>query len=119
MNKKTVIFILFVLIGFNLSANYDQLREYKTKTKSITQNYLVLQNTRQYYIVNFKDLNKMDTDKLEKEYALKLYQCIADGICIFKFKNFKIKPLDINNIVDKETNIIDIQAYKPYHFQTF
>ena len=109
------------LMSSFLSADYDGLKAYKQQIKMQPQVFLstVHKENYSYFVIDFKDLNKMDTFALEKKYALKLSECIADGICIFKFLNAKTQQLSVKKILHKEPNIKSLRVYKPYRFKTF
>jgi len=120
-NSYLALYLLCAGVVGNLSADYSDLKEYKARKKAqiqteIKSNYKL---KGAFFIIDFKDINKMDTYALEQRYNLKLYQCIADGICVFKFKDFKKEALYREEILKRESNIKNIRLYKAYDFTAF
>ncbi len=121
MKNNLIIVLLCLFVNIKAFADYEHLKAYKAEVKNQTniQKMSPLLNSALYYVIDFKDINKMDTYSLEEKYALQLHQCIADGICIFKFKKFKKQHLKIDNIMHRESNIEKIKVYKAYDFKAF
>jgi len=121
MKNNLLFFVLLSVVGVNLFADYEQLKAYKREIKTQTniKKSSPLQTHSPYFVIDFIDINKMDTYSLEKKYGLKLSQCIADGICIFKFKNFQTQYLDSQKIIQEESNIAKIRVYRAYDFKAF
>jgi hypothetical protein len=120
--KNNLLFIaLFGVIYVNLYADYEQLKAYKraVKTQINIKKSPSFQADSSYFVIDFKDINKMNTFKLEKKYGLQLFQCIADGICIFKFINSPTQHLQSKKIIQEESNIQTIKLYKAYDFKAF
>jgi len=120
--KGKMIFLLCVTIfSINLSANYEALKAYKAdiKNQPIFKSSTTTQTDTQLYIVNFKDINKMDTELLESQYGLKLHKCIADGICIFKLDANQTQHKELDFIIHNESNINSIIEYLPYEFKAY
>lgn len=120
--KGKMIFLLYVTIfSINLSANYEALKAYKAdiKNQPIFKSSTTTQADTQLYIVNFKDINKMDTELLESQYRLKLHKCIADGICIFKLDTNQTQYKELDFIIENESNINSIIEYLPYEFKAY
>ena len=119
-NKINILMVCSLMSSF-LSADYNGLKAYKQQIKMQPKVFLSTahEGTHSYFVIDFKDINKMDTFALEKKYALKLSECIADGICIFKFLNAKTQQLLVKEILQKEPNIKSLKVYKPYRFKTF
>ncbi len=121
MKSKINILIVCSLISTVLSADYEDLKAYKQQIK-IEPHLLrsaAFKTTNSYYVIDFKDINKMDTFALEQKYTLKLSECIVDGICIFKFLNAQTQQLNISEILNAEPNIKALKEYKPYEFKAF
>lgn len=121
MKSKINILIICILISTILSADYESLKAYKQQVKM--QPHLLrsaaFKTKNAYYVIDFKDINKMNTFVLEQQYALKLSECIADGICIFKFLNAQTQQLNKNEILNAEPNIKALKEYKSYKFKAF
>ena len=122
MRSKFNILMVCTLLGSALSADYEGLKAYKREVKmqaKLFRSSGVEQSKNDYFVIDFKDINSMDTFALEKKYGLKLSECIADGICIFQFLHAQTQRLSIREILQKETNIRSIEAYKSYNFRAF
>jgi len=121
MKSSLVVFAIVTLVSVVDARNYEGLKAYKMtiKNQTIVKKSSALKQKVEYFVIDFKDINKMDTFSLEKKYALKLSQCIADGICIFKFMDAQTQQLNINKIISTQTNIKQIKEYKAYEFQVF
>ena len=121
MKSKLNILVMITLMSISLSADYEELKAYKAQIKmqphALHSSRYETQSS--YFILDFKDINQMDTFVLKERYALKLSECIADGICIFQFLNSKTQQLPITEILQNETNIRSVKAYKSYEFQAF
>ena len=120
--KSSLLMVLTVtLVSAVYAGNYEGLKAYKAKIKNqaTVKKSSALEQKVEYFVIEFKDINKMDTYFLEKKYALKLSQCIADGICIFEFMDAQTQQLNINEIISTQTNIKQIKEYKAYEFQAF
>ena len=115
------ILLLLYATGFAATLNYEALKEYKQSTnrQNNIKNAPALQKRDSLFVIDFKDINKMNTYLLEEKYALKLQQCIADGICIFKFLKYQTQPLERRRIKELESNIEDIKPYRAYKFKAF
>ena len=122
MRSKLNILMVCTLFGSALSADYEGLKAYKREVRmqaKLFRSSGVEQSKNDYFVIDFKDINSMDTFALEKKYGLKLSECIADGICIFQFLHAQTQRLSIREILQKETNIRSIEAYKSYNFRAF
>lgn len=120
--KSRMLFLLFLTVFVvSLSADYEGLKVYKAAVKNqpSLKKSTKIDRGRQLYIVNFKDINNMDTVLLDSKYGLKLYECIADGICIFKLDTNQTQPKKLHSIVQSESNINSIVEYLPYKFHSF
>lgn len=115
--------LLILLLFFNncLHAEYESMQKYKRnlQTRPSEQKSMQSKIKTDLYVIEFKDLNAMDTYSLEKKYNLRLVQCIADGICVFRNENKQIKNFNRQNIIDSEENIKNIKPYVPYRFRIF
>ncbi|MBD3797840.1 MAG: hypothetical protein IE887_08910 [Campylobacterales bacterium] len=112
---------LFFLFQYGCGADYSKLLEAKKnkhgsvsveETQGINTNNKLLE-------LKYFDINNLDTFYLEREYKLKLVQCIADGICIFEYFGEENIDLLINKIKIEETKIKSVRSYKPYNFKPF
>jgi len=121
MKGKTIFLLLVTILSINLSANYEALKAYKADVKNqpIFKSSAITQTDTRLYIVNFKDINKMDTELLASQYGLKLYECIADGICIFKLDTNQTQQKELDFIMQNESNIDSIVKYLPYKFKVY
>jgi len=121
MKGKGIFIVFITLFSMNVSADYEVLKAYKTDVKNqpIVKSSAKVQRDTQLYIVDFKDINKMDTELLEFKYGLKLHECIADGICIFKLDAKQTQQKECNLIIQNESNINSIIKYLPYEFKSY
>lgn len=121
MKGKGIFIVFLTLFSMNVSADYEALKAYKAEVKNqpIVKSSAKVKRDTQLYIVNFKDINKIDTELLESKYGLTLYECIADGICIFKLDTNQTQQKELNLIIQNETNINSMREYLPYEFKTY
>ncbi len=121
MRSSLSIVFLLTLVSTLLSADYEGLKAYKERVKLQPKvlESTAFEETNSYFIIDFKDINKMDTFALEEKYGLKLFECIADGICVFQFLYAQTQRLPSAEILQKEANIRSIKAYKTYEFKAF
>jgi len=69
--------------------------------------------------IKYFDINNLNTDYLEKHYSLDLQQCIADGICIFKYNGKENMHKVIDAIQRNEKKISSVRKYQKYNFTLF
>lgn len=120
---KIKIFALIVLLatipGY---ADYEGLKSYKSqhKSKDAVSNLSTKDNNSCNLVeIKYYDINTIDLEILEIRYDLHFQQCIADGICVFKYKGDR-KLNDLLDAIQKEQkNIKSIREYKPYKFKIF
>ena len=120
MFGKIIVYIFVVFVSLK-AYDYSALQAKKAQLKyesQLTQKDGVNPFAR-YFVIDFYDINKMDTWKLEERYSLQLHLCIADGICVFRYLHADTIPLDIATILHDETNIKKIYEYKNYNFQAY
>jgi len=119
---KIKIYLLFLFVLHTASfAKYETMQEFKKNLKQ--QKHMstaYVHESSDEFIINFKDINLMDTFELENRYSFRLVQCIADGICIFKYKGKSDRMKEnIQKVLENETNVKEILEYKPYNFKAF
>jgi len=121
MKGKTIFLLFLTVFSINVSADYEVLKAYKADVKNqpIVKSSAKVQRDTQLYIVDFKDINKMDTELLESKYGLKLHECIADGICIFRLNTNQTQQKELNLIIQNESNINSMTEYLPYKFKAY
>jgi hypothetical protein len=119
--KINIYAVCLLLLSTHCFANYESLKMYKQDVKNQvkTEKAAPLKRSNSQFVIDFVDINAMDIYNLHQKYGLTLTQCIADGICIFKFDNNQTNRVQLDEIIKKEVNIKQIKEYKPYEFRPF
>ena len=124
MKIKLLILVIFFL-SFDCLAEYDSLKEYKNKTNrlkktdALKSQSAVDKEYRNLLEIRYHDINRMDTDSLEVKYNIYLWQCIADGICVFRYRGDENINFIIDRIKKSEKSIKNIRKYEKYNFRVF
>lgn len=114
--------LLILLLVFSLSAEdkFEKLRQMKQSTKSSKVIQQSQENSSNKLLeIKYFDINYLDTDYLEEYYSLYLQECIADGICIFKYNGEDNINQIVRQIQTQEKKIRSIREYKKYNFKPF
>ena len=99
---------------------FEKLREMKQSAQTIS----VMKNTQEdshnkLLEIKYFDINNLNTEYLEKQYSLFLQQCIADGICIFRYNGDENIYQVIQEIQENEKKIRSVRKYQKYNFKVF
>jgi len=119
---KINLIILLVVSVLLAQCKYDKLLEIKENLKIHNinkQDAEDLNNTNNLIEIKYYDINNMDINYLKNRYNLHFKKCIADGICIFKYKGKKNIRQIINEIRLTEKKISNVKIYRKYNFQPF
>ena len=119
--KINILIICLFVLSQNCFANYATLKAYKQGVKNQVkiEKAPLFKRSNSLFVIEFVNINKMDTYSLKQKYGFELTQCIADGICIFKFDNNQSNLFKFDEIINKEVNIKQIKEYKSYEFKAF
>jgi len=119
--KINILIIYLLVLNQNCFANYASLKAYKQDVRNQVkiEKASLFKRSNSLFVIEFMNINKMDTYSLKQKYGFELTQCIADGICVFKFDNNQSNLLKFDEIIKKEANIKQIKEYKPYEFKAF
>lgn len=122
--KNKILLVFICCVNMSLFADYESIKEYKKsviKKKQHAVEKFDTNSTNEKLLleVRYYDINKMDTEYLEKMYDISLWNCIADGICIFKYNGNESREAILNRIRTNEKNIKNIKQYEKYNFKTF
>ena len=116
--KIALLLFLLVQFGFSYETDYAKLAKSKAEFKSSKKiKKAVLLDERNLPYKNYieiihKDVLTNTTDIFSKRYELKLYKCIANNICIYKYNG----TLSVDTLIMKIKNTqVDIKAVYKYN----
>jgi len=104
--------LLILLVFFNncLHAEYESMQKYKKnlQTRPSEQDSMQSKTKTDLYVIEFKDLNAMDTYSLEKKYNLRLVQ---PKLCNRKLKISPMLALKAHSLKIDTTNKVAYNFY--------
>lgn len=115
--KSKIVNLFFVLLALNvfLSADsYRNLRAYKSKNPSQEQ-----QLKGDSIMVRFKDINNFNFQGFEKRYKVKLFVCVAHGVCVFKLSQRENIVEILDTIQRDEKEVESVQAHENYDMKLY
>ena len=117
---KISLIILLLLSGAIAQDRFEKLREMKQSVHTIDAARQSQEDSCNKLLeITYFDINNLNTDYLQKQYDLYLQQCIADGICIFKYNGKENTEQVIHKIQKNEKKIRSVRKYQKYNFKPF
>lgn len=123
--KINLFITLILFLSLDCFGEYEELKKNKYNVKrkdkiNEVRNKSKLKNKYMNLLeIKYYDINQMNTDSLEVKYDIFLWQCIADGICVFRYKGNENINFVIQTIKNSEKSIKNIREYKEYNFKLF